>query len=220
MPRTPRYRCQSICYHLYNRGFNRSILFHDDADFHRFSGIVAAYKKQLPVRLYHWAWMPNHYHMLVQVPFTELRRFISGVQQTFAQYHHHRHETCGPVFQGRYHAKAVEQNECLTRCGRYIERNAFRARMVIEPWAYPWCSAGYYVSGLADGVSDLDPQFSDPLDPGARHAYANMLLDEADDLWMSQQNDLVIGSSKFLDRLTMEQGRSRARRGPRARIHR
>jgi putative transposase len=196
MPRVPRIRQQALCYHLYNRGVNRQPLFHEEGDWRRFVELLGRYKARCGAEVFHWVLMPNHYHLLVRVPFAGLRRFVGGVQQSYAQYHHLRHGTCGVLWQGRFHSKAVSADQSLTRCGRYIERNPVRARMVGLAWEWPWSSARWYVRGEADGVNDLDPGYDAAagLSDAQRQAYAALLQDEADDAWMrSRQERATIG---------------------------
>lgn len=143
MPRLARSFQIAICYHVFNRGINRQAIFRDDKDRERFSELVRRYKKHCRARVYHWAWMGTHYHMLVEVPFEHLSAFAGGIQQTYAQYHHARHGTSGTFWQGRFQSEPVELDEHLTRCGRYIERNPVRGGMVDVAWEYPWSSAAF-----------------------------------------------------------------------------
>jgi putative transposase len=223
MPRLPRCRRQSLCYHLYNRGLDRRTLFHDAADFERFGRTVGRYKTACPgVRLYHWAWMGNHYHMLAESPPTFLRSFVAGVQQSYAQYYRRRYGTCGPVWQGRFHSRPVERDLCLTRCGRYVERNAVRAGLAAVAWEYRWSSAAFYAlgegacGGDGGGLTDLDPRFDSATGPSERERadYRAMLLDTADETWMAEHGrGLVIGSAAFASRLTLQDGRVGVRPG-------
>ena len=81
MPRRPRIQQQAICYHLYNRCINRDRLFEDERDFARFRQIIGRYKQRCACLVYHWALMPNHYHLLIRLTFPMLRPFAAGIQQ-------------------------------------------------------------------------------------------------------------------------------------------
>jgi REP element-mobilizing transposase RayT len=50
-----------------NRGVNRNRVFADDQDREYFSRLVGEYKEACGAKVYHWVWMGNHYHMLVEV---------------------------------------------------------------------------------------------------------------------------------------------------------
>lgn len=217
MPRLARMHQQAVCYHLFNRGINRETLFHDEADFLRFCQVIVAYRQRCDGRVYHWALMSNHYHLLVRLAFPMLRRFAGGIQQAYAQYHHRRHGTSGVVWRGRYSTRPVEEDLSLTRCGRYIERNPVRAGLAAAAWDWRFSSAGFYALGRADmvtGLTDLDPQYAPPgLEAWQRAEYAAMLRDTADELWMAEQRGPAIGSAAFAARWLEEWGRLRTRQG-------
>jgi len=109
-----------------NRGVNCGPLFSDDVDREYMNGLVVEYKEICGAKVYHWVWMGNHYHMLVEVVYENLRGFVGGIQQAYAQYHHARHNGSGVFWQGRFKSKPVEIGPYLVSCGRYIERNPVR----------------------------------------------------------------------------------------------
>lgn len=215
MPRTARIFQQSICYHITNRGINRQKIFMDDADRNYFVELVQEYKSECAASVYHWALMSNHYHMLIEVVFDNLTPFVSGIQQTYAQYFHARHGTCGAFWQNRYNSKPVEIGPYLARCGRYVERNPVRAEIVNAAEHYEWSSAARYVNGTLDHITNWNPYLgADPKDKSFRTWYGQALaagLD--DDVIQKHRRKQVIGSDKFRTSLKKENGRFRKRRG-------
>ena len=120
--------------------------------------------------------MPNHYHLLAQLPFAMLRPLVSGLQQCYARHHHRRHGTCGVVWQGRFKSKPVDTDLSLGRCARYIERNPVRAKLAEPAWDWPFGSARFYVLGQEDGLTSTDLRYdASGLTAGRREAYADML---------------------------------------------
>ena len=115
MPRTARIFQRAICYHLMNRGLNRTRIFEDDADKKWFSDAIKDYKEICGANVYHWVWMDTHWHMLAEVVYDNLRGFVGGVQQVYAQYHHKRHGTSGVFRDGRFKSRPVQIGEYLTR---------------------------------------------------------------------------------------------------------
>ena len=159
--------------------------------------------------------MPNHYHLLVRLPFALLRPFAAGLQQTYALCHHRRHGTCGVLWQGRYKSKPVADDASLARCGRYIERNPVRAKLAELAWLWPFSSAGFYALGRGDELTDTDARYAESgLSAAERKAYAAMLRDDEDDQWMQSQTGLAIGPAEFAQRFTETGGHLRPRRGP------
>ena len=100
MPRTARIFQRALCYHLINRGVNRGRICHDDEDRAQFCELAAEYRDLCGARVYHWCLMDNHYHLLVEIVFDNLRAFVGGLQMTYAKYHHKRHGSSG-VFWGQ-----------------------------------------------------------------------------------------------------------------------
>jgi len=198
-----------------NRGINRLPIFKDDYDREHFSQIVDEYKIICSAKIYHWAWMDTHYHMLAEVTFANLRAFVGGIQQAYAQYHHQRHGSSGIFWQGRFKSKPVEIGEYLVRCARYIERNPVRAEIVDDAWDYKWSSASQYVTGKQDTLTDQNVYIgADIWQKHDRQEYAKTLeISDDDTLLKKHTNKGYLGSSTFHTQLKKEGNRYRRRRG-------
>ena len=79
MPRTARIFQRAICYHLMNRGLNRTRIFEDDAGKKWFSDAIKDYKEICGANVYHWVWMDTHWHMLAEVVYDNLRGFVTKI---------------------------------------------------------------------------------------------------------------------------------------------
>ena len=213
MPRIGRIYQRALCYHVMNRGVNRSPIFSGDDDRAYFSETVAEYKKLCGAKVYHWVWMVNHYHMLVEVVYEYLRGFVGGLQQAYAQFHHARYNGTGVFWQGRFKSRPVEIGPYLVSCGRYIERNPVRAGLTAIAWEYRWSSAAAYVKKVADGVTDENPYLGGFGDP-ERMAYGEALMSGVDEKVVRQMaGERAIGTKEFAATLKMERGRYRVKRG-------
>lgn len=197
-----------------NRGVNRERIFQDDEDRRYFTQTVGEYKALCGARIYHWCWMDNHYHVLVEVVHENLRGFAGGLQQAFAQYHHARHHGSGVFWQGRFKSRPVEVGRYLASCGRYIERNPVRVGLAVNAWDYHWSSAASYVNGDEDGLTDENPYLG-AFEDADRSAYAQALMSgEGDEAVLRHvEGERVIGSRAFAETLKMERGRHRVKRG-------
>ncbi|HMO52407.1 MAG TPA: transposase [Kiritimatiellia bacterium] len=216
MPRNARIFQKSICYHLLNRGVNRMDIFTNDLDRQYFLQLISDYKKACDARIYHWVLMGNHYHIIVELAFENLRAFAGGIQQSYAQYHHKRHRTSGVFWQGRFKSKPVEIGSYLVACGRYIERNPVRVGWSELAWNYPWSSAAHYVLNVKDGVTDLNPYLG-AFTAQDRVRYGEVLLSGSDEAIIRETvSSRVIGSSRYARTLKTERGRQRLKRGRKA----
>jgi putative transposase len=218
MPRVGRIYQRALCYHVLNRGVNRQAIFVDEEDCAYFLRLAAEYKDLCGARVYHWVWMRNHYHMVVEVVHANLRGFAGGIQQAYAQYHHARHNGSGVFWQGRFKSKPVEVGPYLGSCGRYIERNPVRAGLTAVAWDYRWSSAASYVKQVTDGLTDRNPHLG-PFAEEDRRAYGEALTSGADEAVVrAMEGERAIGTREFAATLKMERGRYRVRRGRPVRI--
>src|SRR5713226_1003116 len=147
MPRTARRHlwAEAACYHVLNRGHARETIFHDDEDRVHFLRLLARYRDRFDLRLYHYCLMSNHVRLLVQVPEPRLlSRMVAGLLVAYWHHYRRRYGLVGHLFQGRFKSPAVEADQYLLSCGRYIERNPLEAHLATEPWDYPWSSCPAY----------------------------------------------------------------------------
>ena len=64
MPRTPRTDVGGLVYHVLNRANARAPLFDDEADYRRFTALLAEERAHTGMRLLAWCLMPNHWHLV------------------------------------------------------------------------------------------------------------------------------------------------------------
>ncbi len=157
MPRSPRNRqwTEAACYHVMNRGHNPETLFAQEQDFAYFlqrnPRFIARYQKRLPLRLYHYCLLSNHFHLLLQLADPRpLSRLMAGLLRSFVHYFNRRYGFVAHLFQGRFQSLAIEAEGYLLSCGRYIEGNPVEAGLVTEAWQYRWSSCRAYAWGEPD----------------------------------------------------------------------
>jgi putative transposase len=144
MPRKPRAIFPGACYHVINRGNNRGTVFHRGADYRHFLGLIEQAQDREALEIFGACLMPNHFHLLVRPGTADaLGTWMHWLQMTHAHRHHLRFETSGRVWQGRYKAFPVQQDDHFLVVLRYIERNALRAGLVCHAHDWPWGSAAW-----------------------------------------------------------------------------
>ena len=126
MPRPPRLEIAGGLYHLMSRGNGRKRIFFGDDDRLRFLRQVRDNLATYDVVLYAYVLMDNHYHLLVKTRRPNLSRFVQRLNTSYALYFRYKHRSPGHVFQGRYRAKIVEDDEYLVALSRYIHLNPVR----------------------------------------------------------------------------------------------
>jgi putative transposase len=144
MPRTARASAGNVCYHVLNRGNGRARVFHDDRDFAAFTDLLVEAKRRLPMRILGYVLIPNHFH-LVLWPHADgdLSRWMQWLLTAHVRRHHRRHRGSGHVWQGRFKAFPIEQDEHFLTVIRYVERNALRANQVRRAEEWLWSSLAW-----------------------------------------------------------------------------
>ncbi len=138
-------------YHLYNRGANRDVVFHEPDDYLVFLQRLRRYVAGVRAILFAYVLMPNHYHLLAQALTDDLAHGMQCVAISYAHILHRRTAGTGTVFEGAFKAKRVEQDEHLVQLSAYIHANPLRAGLVARPEDWPYSSYADYV-GLRKGT--------------------------------------------------------------------
>jgi putative transposase len=129
------------CYHVLNRGNARQQVFHKEADYEAFLSLLDEAQERCPMRVLAYCLMPNHFH-LVLWPRGEgdVSRWMQWLQTTHVRRYHEHYRTSGHVWQGRFKAFPIQEDEHLLTVLRYVERNPLRARLVPGVADWKWSS--------------------------------------------------------------------------------
>jgi REP element-mobilizing transposase RayT len=141
MPRQARLDAPGTLHHVIVRGLERGAIVKNDADRAAFVTRLGEVAQATGTRVYAWALLPNHAHLLVRSGPTGLpafmRRLLTGYAITFNQ----RHKRLGHLFQNRYKSIVVEEDSYFRELVRYIHLNPLRAKLAADLGAlarYPW----------------------------------------------------------------------------------
>jgi putative transposase len=197
-----------------NRGHNRETVFADADDRRAFLGLLARYQKRYPLRLYHYCLMTNHFHLLLQLAEPkQLSALMAGLLRSYVHHFHRRHGFVGHLWQGRFKSPAVEAERYALSCGRYIERNPREARLVDEPWQYPWSSCQAYASGEAGPLLAANPWYEalSPEPSTRQRLWRAFLLGDDAKEEVIRRRDWVEGEADFRQQLLQVRGRPQPR---------
>lgn len=221
MARKPRIDVPGVLYHVLTRGNNRQDLFRTDADRSRYLEILADAQRKFGLQVYAYVLMPNHVHLLCEMPSGRLAKCMQVIQQRYAQYVNRRYRRVGHLYQARYRAILCERDRYLLALVRYLHLNPVRAGLADDPVAYPWSSHGSYLGG-SDSVVHVTTTpslgtFSD--NPSrARRAYARFVNEGAGSAHAPQYyavaDQQFLGSDTFIERVMKSRGSERARSSP------
>ncbi len=128
-------------YHFLNRGSRRAQVFHKDGDYQAFLDIIAEAGLRVPMRVLAFCLMPNHFHLaLWPLGDGDLSRWMHWLLTTHVGRYQRHYHTSGHVWQGRFKAFPIEEDDHLLTVLRYIERNPLRAGLVARAEDWPWSS--------------------------------------------------------------------------------
>jgi len=161
MPRTARAAAGNWCYHVLNRGNGRAEVFHKDDDYAAFLALLPPACERLPMRILGWCLMPNHFHLVLWTHEDgDLGRWMQWLLTSHVRRYRRHYGGSGHVWQGRFKAFPIQQDEHLLTVLRYVERNPLRANFVKRAEAWRWSSLA---SRLAPQPSELLTTCPDPL---------------------------------------------------------
>jgi REP-associated tyrosine transposase len=131
MPRMARITLTMMLCHVISRGNNREWVFNDDEDFGKYLELCRRYKEKYGVKVYSWAMMNNHVHLLLETTEgSSLSKFMQGINLAYTIWFNGKNRKVGHLWQDRFKSILVDKDSYLLECGRYIERNTLRAGMV------------------------------------------------------------------------------------------
>lgn len=158
MPRKARILVPNCPHHVVQRGHNRKAVFVADEDYRYYLENLKEFKEKLDIRLYAWCLMTNHIHLILEPGddarvISELMKRLAGRQSAYVNKLERR---TGSLWEGRFKASAIQKEQYLLTCVRYVEMNPVRAGMVAGPRQYKWSSYRERVQAVPGRMLDRD----------------------------------------------------------------
>jgi putative transposase len=159
MPRQPRIDLPGIAQHIVQRGNDRQPCFFNDIDYRRYLQELRELCLQHHCQLHAWVLMTNHVHLLLTPAHSgATSQLMQCLGRRYVRYINDSYFRTGTLWEGRYKACLVGDDDYLLTCMRYIELNPVRAGMVANPVGYPWSS--YHATGYGKDLHLLQPHAS------------------------------------------------------------
>ncbi len=180
MSRPLRLEFEGALYHVLARGNDRRDVFRDDRDRERYLERLRHYRERFGFRILAYCLMSNYVHLVLEAGRTPLSRVMLGLQGSYTQWFNRRHRRSGHLFQGRYKAFLVEQDEYVKALVRYVHENPVMARIVEKAEQYRWSSDRFYRKGRGPDWLDVErilPMFG-PSRKKAASAYVRFMSSE------------------------------------------
>jgi len=196
-----------------NRGNGRAHVFHKDGDYQAFLKALGHACVEIPMPVLAYCLMPNHFHLVVLPQGDgDLSRWMHWVQNTHVRRYHQYYHSSGHIWQGRFKAFPIEQDEHLLTVLRYVERNPVRANLVERAELWDWSSARFWQAGadspnyLAAGPVARPPDWLDWVN-------APVTAGELESLRRSVTRGSPFGNPSWRERVATELGLQSTLRG-------
>jgi putative transposase len=139
MPRRKVEFVRGEIYHLYNRGAGKLQIFIFPEHFYLFTTKCWSYSKSLDIPIIAFCLMPNHFHLLVmQGGDISAGKLPQRVCNSYSKTFNKQMNRTGTLFEGRYRAKHVENQEYLEQLCAYIHLNPTTAGIIAKPEHWPY----------------------------------------------------------------------------------
>lgn len=98
------------------------------------------------VQIFSYCLMPNHFHFLLkQSSDGGITHFVRKFANSYTRYFNTKYDRIGPLFQGTFKAKFIENDAYLLQVSKYIHRNPLKLSSC-SLHSYPYSSYRYYLS--------------------------------------------------------------------------
>jgi REP element-mobilizing transposase RayT len=126
-------------YQVVARGVDRRRIFVDDDDYRTYTGLLGTVIVRQGWHLLCYCLMPNHVHLLIETPETNLGNGIQWLHGRYARAFNKRHDRVGHLFEAPYKSPIVTE-ETLVRTVGYIVANPMAASLCKGAADWPWGS--------------------------------------------------------------------------------
>jgi putative transposase len=179
MPRPPRIQFPGAVFHIINRGNHQQPIFRDKQDFEKFLQILGELKVQRPFKLYAYALLSNHFHLLLEILDASVSEIMRMLQCRYAAWFNWKYKEAGHLFQGRFKAPLCADDDYFLRLVQYIHLNPVTAGLATDPLGWPYSGHREYLGQTGFGLIDQELVLGmfDGEATRARAAYREFIFD-------------------------------------------
>ena len=212
MARLPRVYIEGAIYYVTATSSESRELFIDHKDYQEYLSLIIKNKNQFGFKLFSYALMPNHIHMLVELKNNiEISRIMHSINSLYTKIFNGRYGKKGHVFQERFKALIAQKDPYLVPLIRHIHLSPRRAKIEDDPKSYPHSSHSLYVDPIKRKSIELYPDMQKEVQEvfkvlkGDEETFDSYVADtdrrEADLFRKSLYRKRVLGSKMFSERI-------------------
>jgi len=160
MPRKPRFFLPDVPVHIVQRGHSREPVFFEDGDYLAYLRWLQEAADRYECDIHAYVLMTNHIHILATPRETQgISRMMQYIGRRYVPYINDTYGTSGSIWEGRFKASLISDEQYLLTCMRYIELNPVRANMVNSPGYYRWSSYRYNAQSKSNKIVTEHPLY-------------------------------------------------------------
>jgi REP element-mobilizing transposase RayT len=172
-------------FHIYNRGVNHGEIFFEEKNYEFFLDRLVQKVFERSAKCIAYVLMPNHFHLLIQVQDENFSESMKACLISYTKAINKHYLRSGPMFEGRFRAKQVDDEAYLLVLAAYIHLNPVKAGLVTTPSEWPYSS--YHAAIGLDHLDWVDhqilfDQFSYSSNEKKRNAYREFVKEWQDRL--------------------------------------
>jgi putative transposase len=212
MSRQSRPVVPEIPLHITQRGNNRLRCFFSDSDFMVYLDLLGIAARRTACQIHAYVLMTNHIHLLL-TPTDEQgpAAMMKSLGERYVKYVNRRYSRTGTLWEGRYRSCLVQSERYLMVCQRYIELNPVRAKLVNDPFHYPWSSYLRNAHGKECGLVTPHELYSRlgndkaSRESSYRELFSEILTEDTlDQLRRATHRSLAFGNRAFADQMAKQ----------------
>jgi len=169
MARLPRIYVEGVLYYVTSRGGHNQAIFKTPADYIEYIGLISKYKAQYGFKLFAFALLPTHLHMLIELKNNiGISNIMHDINSLYTKMFNSKYNTKGHLFEARFKTAFAEKEGLLPELVRHIHLNAQRERIVYDPKDYPFSSHEKYMDASKRQGPDMAEEIEEVLGANGR----------------------------------------------------
>jgi putative transposase len=152
MPRPPRISLEDALYYITSRCIYNQDIFKEESDYNTYFELLKKYKEQYKFKLFAYALLPNHFHLLLELPDQEqeglkggISEIMHGLNSSYTKYFNGKYGRKGHLFRDRFKTALVEKDPYLLKLTAYIHLNPQKLNLAFSAQDYPYSSYSLYI---------------------------------------------------------------------------
>src|SRR3989338_5066392 len=162
MGRLPRIKVENALYYVTSKAGHGQDTFIDEADYREYITLIEKYKSQYGFKLFSYALMPTHLHLLIELTNeSNISQIMHDINSLYTKLYNSRYNRKGHLFESRFKTVIAEKSSNLLPLTRHIHRNPIRAGLSNDPKEYPFTSHGNYLDPEQHKLPDMKEEIAE-----------------------------------------------------------